>query len=121
MARWFATLLALVSLWLISYSVSMAEQVPASTPGSSLEVVQGFTAITEEEAKLSKVAEKKKHLILFSMGVALLVGVLLTASLGVFMVFLNKQVFVAHMVSAGITVFLAIVHAVTAVVWFSPF
>jgi hypothetical protein len=121
MVRLFATLLALVGLWVMAGTVAMAEQPRTAAAGSSVEVVQGFTAITAEEAKLSGVADKKKHLILFSMGVALIVGVLLTASLGIAMVILNKPVFVAHMVSAGFTVFLALAHAVAAIVWFSPF
>ena len=121
MARWFAAFMVMGGLWLMFGAASMAEPVRSNAPSASLDVVQGFTALTEEEAKLSGVADKKKHLILFSMGAALLVSVLLTATLGVLMVFYNKQVFVVHMVSAGVTVFLAIVHAVTAIAWFSPF
>jgi hypothetical protein len=41
--------------------------------------------------------------------------------LGVSMVAFGKQVFLAHMIFAGVSVFLAIVHAVTAIVWFFPF
>jgi hypothetical protein len=33
----------------------------------------------------------------------------------------GKQVFVAHMITAGLSVTLAIAHAVAALVWFNPF
>ncbi len=65
--------------------------------------------------------QKGQHRILFVMGVLLLVGVLLTAGLGIAMAMFGKQVFVVHMVSAGFTVFLSLAHAVTAMVWFFPF
>lgn len=64
---------------------------------------------------------RDQHKILFYMGVALLIGVLVTAGLGVAMAILGKEVFVAHMLSAGVTVFLSIAHAVVAIVWFFPF
>ena len=66
-------------------------------------------------------SEKWKHEILFVMGVALLVLIFLTAGLGLAMVIKGKEVFVHHMLSAGATVFLAVAHAVTSIVWFSPF
>ena len=64
---------------------------------------------------------REQHKILFYMGVTLLLFVLLTAGFGVSMAMLGKEVFVQHMVCAGITVFLSIAHAVVAVVWFFPF
>ncbi|HFE37623.1 MAG TPA: hypothetical protein ENK06_04270 [Gammaproteobacteria bacterium] len=64
---------------------------------------------------------REQHKILFYMGVLLLISVLLTAGFGVSMVMLGKEVFVQHMIFAGITVFLSIAHAVVAVVWFFPF
>lgn len=63
----------------------------------------------------------EKQVIMFIMGAALLIAVITTASLGIAMVLHGKEVFLAHMVSAGISVFLAIAHAVVAVVWFFPF
>jgi hypothetical protein len=58
---------------------------------------------------------------MFAMGIALLLLVIATASLGIAMALYGKQVFVAHMVCAGMSVFLSIAHAVTAIVWFFPF
>ena len=64
---------------------------------------------------------RDQHQILFFMGVLLLVSILLTAGFGVSMAMLGKEVFVPHMIFAGISVFLSIAHAVVAIVWFFPF
>lgn len=88
----------------------------------SLEVMRTFTdKPAGEETGVVKIADKKRHQILFVMGVFLLVGVLTTASLGIAMVLFGKRVFVAHMIFAGITSFLAIAHSIVAIVWFFPY
>lgn len=74
-----------------------------------------------EESDLVEVSKQEKHQILFFMGITLLVGILTTAALGIAMGIYAKPVFVAHMVSAGLTVTLAIIHAIVAMVWFYPF
>jgi len=66
-------------------------------------------------------AQKDKHKILFAMGATLLLLVIATAALGVAMALFGKEVFVAHMITAGLTVFLAIAHAVVSMVWFFPY
>ncbi len=86
-----------------------------------LKVMQAFTEQEQTESDLVKIELEQKRLIMFIMGVFLLVGVIATAGLGIAMVLFGKQVFIAHMIGAGFTVFLAIVHAVTAIVWFFPF
>ena len=68
-----------------------------------------------------KLADKKKHLIMFSMGVPLLMFILLTAGLGIAMGMYGKPVYVPHMICAGLSVTLAIAHAVVGIVWFFPF
>lgn len=64
---------------------------------------------------------RRKQRILFLMGIALLVSIFTTVGLGVAMALYNKPVFVAHMVCAGVSATLALVHAIVAVVWFYPF
>lgn len=64
---------------------------------------------------------REQHKILFYMGVLLLIFILLTAGFGVSMAMLGKEVFVPHMIFAGLSVFLSIAHGVVAVVWFFPF
>lgn len=92
---------------------------------SSETVIQEFVK-QEERAKLGQLEKqqaetRKKHQILFLMGLALLISILTTAGLGIAMALYGKQVFIPHMVMAGISVTLAIVHAVVAIVWFYPF
>src|SRR3569832_1400336 len=50
-----------------------------------------------------------------------MVGILVTAGLGIAMALFGKEVYLAQMLSAGSSVFLAVAHAVTAVVWSFPF
>ena len=88
-------------------------------------VIQEF--VKQEQRNQPSLVEKqraeiiKQHQILFLMGLILLISILTTAGLGIAMGVYGKPVFVAHMLFAGISVTLAIVHAVVAVVWFYPF
>lgn len=90
----------------------------------SQEVLRGFieqqqTQPLDEQGFGAEIKQKRQ--ILFLMGIVLLIGIFTTLSLGIAMALYNKPVFVAHMVFAGITATLALVHAVTAMVWFYPF
>ena len=83
-------------------------------------VIQEF--VKQEQRNQPSLAEtRKQHQILFLMGLILLISILTTAGLGIAMGVYGKPVFVAHMLFAGISVTLAIVHAVVAMVWFYPF
>lgn len=85
------------------------------------QVIKSFVEIERVQGAARKISDERKHQILFMMGVLLLVLVLTTASLGIAMGIYAKPVFVAHMVSAGLTTTLAVAHAIVAMVWFSPF
>jgi hypothetical protein len=85
------------------------------------EVLEGFIAHQAEEHSVKAVPDRRRHQILFVMGACLLIGILTTAGFGIAMALFGKEVFAAHMVSAGLTVFLAVAHAVTSIVWFFPF
>lgn len=118
LCTWATAFLASLLL-LCSVSLHASEE---QLPGrGSIEVMQVFNDNALEDANAYKIADKKKHQILFFMGVGLLILLCTTAYLGIAMVIFNKEVFVAHMISAGFTVTLGLVHAVTAVVWFFPF
>ena len=85
------------------------------------QVMQGFTELSKQKEKSKEMTDKKKHIILFSMGISLVLLVITTAGLGLAMVLYRKPVFVAHMIFAGMTVTLALVHALAAMIWFFPF
>jgi len=91
----------------------------AEAPGSSLQILQGFG--NQEEGGVLKVPDKRRHEVLFLMGISLIILLLITVGLGISMVMFGKEVFVAHMLFAGLSTTLAIAHAIVAVVWFYPF
>jgi hypothetical protein len=107
-------LFAVLSMFL---AVPNFKQAYADASGPVISAFQQNPTVGAKEAD----GDKWKHEILFIMGVVLLVLIFLTSSMGVAMAMYGKQVFVVHMVSAGLTVFLAVAHAVTSIVWFFPF
>lgn len=113
-------LLALVACLLLPTPLLPAQEM--SSPGegaSSVEVLRAFAKQKEEQRK--EFTDQEKRQIMFFMGVALLVLLVATAAFGIAMALYGKQVFVAHMLLAGLTVTLAIAHTVVALVWFFPF
>ncbi len=123
--------LALLMLGLANFAAynSMASEavVPDVTTAPDLTLSeQHFSDVMEqfnEEKALAAeraISIKSKHQILFWMGSALLCLVLLAASFGVAMGIFDKDVFVWHVLSAGLATTLAVVHAVVAFVWFYP-
>ncbi|MDQ6991552.1 MAG: hypothetical protein Q9M11_07470 [Mariprofundaceae bacterium] len=66
------------------------------------------------------ISTHRKHQILFWMGGALLLLILIAVSFGIAMGIFGKDVFIWHVLSAGLATTLAISHAVVAFVWFYP-
>jgi len=87
---------------------------------SSEAVMQQFSG-EQEESPERKIELQRKHEILFMMGVALLVLLFLTATMGIAVIAFEKDVFVAHIILAGLTLTLARVHAATSIAWFWPY
>lgn len=111
--HWICIGVFLVAFWSISTPVSATD---------SQGVIQAFEEQSVASDSASMESDKKeKHQILFFMGMLLLIGILTTAGLGIAMGVYGKPVFVAHMVSASLSVTLAIIHAIVAIVWFYPF
>lgn len=86
-----------------------------------IEIMKSFSQGQGEKSELVEITDKEKRTIMFYMGVPLIVLLLVTAGLGVAMVVYQKRVFVAHMVFAGLSLTLALAHAVVGTVWFYPF
>jgi len=84
------------------------------------QVMEAFNKATEEKTGAYDVSAHRKQQIMFIMGIALLVFIATTVSLGVAMVVFRKPVFVPHMIFAGFSLTLAIVHSIVAIVWFFP-
>ncbi len=83
--------------------------------------MQAFNEQHKNDIREKAIPQKEKQQIMFLLGVVLITLVLVTGGLGLAMGIYGKQVFVAHMVFAGLSVTLAIVHAIVGLVWFYPF
>lgn len=111
---------AMVIVALLFINIVFASTDTAASSENAMDVITEFT---DKEIDLGPraISTKEKHSILFLMGSTLLVLVLTTAILGISMALYGKQVFMWHMISAGLTVTLALAHGVAAVVWFFPY
>ena len=86
---------------------------------SPAQVMEAFNKTDSERAERD-ISDHRKQQIMFIMGIALLIFIVTTVSLGIAMVVFAKPVFVAHMIFAGFSLTLAIAHAIVAIVWFFP-
>lgn len=87
----------------------------------TMEVIGAFAKNEVVKSEIVAIPDQKKRLIMFFMGVPLLVFILVTAGLGIALGVYGKRVYVPHMICAGLSVTLAIAHAVVGIVWFYPF
>jgi hypothetical protein len=85
------------------------------------QVMQAFTPKDDGESSVIPVEDKTKKVVMFVMGVPLLIFLLVTGALGIAMGVYGKQVFVAHMIFAGLSMTLALAHAIVGLVWFYPY
>jgi len=109
----------MMAFFLVSSPIYAASQEPLTPELHSSQVMEQFNqdeAVAPERA----ISTEKKHLILFWMGSALLILILLAAGFGIAMGIFDKDVFVWHVLSAGLATTLAIAHGVVAFVWFYP-
>lgn len=101
--------------------LALAQTSQQEAEENSAQVLQSFTQGEVKESDIVAVDEKTKRIIMFVMGVPLLILLLITATLGVAMGVYGKPVYVPHMICAGLSICLAIAHAVAGIVWFYPF
>ncbi len=69
----------------------------------------------------SELNDHNKRIIMFALAVPLFVLLLITGGLGIATGVYGKKLFIPHMIFAGLTVTLALAHAIVGVVWFYPF
>ncbi len=115
--------LGLFALLVLSVSVLAYADEPAKqeVEQQSAGVMQAFENDRSAKSELVAIELKTKHLIMFLMGIPLLLLIIATVALGVAMVVYGKRVFVPHMICAGLSLTLALGHAVVGIVWFYPF
>ena len=111
-----ALLLAIALAFLTFIQPAHAAEPP---PSEGAQVIQGFN----QEPPPPPVDEKlrTRHKVMFLLGIPLLLFLLITAALGIATGLFGKQLFVLHMLFAGLSLTLAIVHAIVGLVWFFPF
>jgi hypothetical protein len=115
---------AVACAFLVAAVVARAETAPAEPGGSqrdTMEVIGAFAKGDDVKSEVVAIPDQKKRLIMFLMGVPLLIFILITAGLGVALGVYGKPVYLPHMIFAGLSVTLAIAHAVVGIVWFYPF
>ena len=93
---------------------------PSQDQGNAV-VMQAFTSKEPVENKVVVIEDKTKRIVMFLMGVPLLLLLITTVILGIAMGVYGKRVFLAHMLCAGLSMTLALAHAVVGIVWFYPF
>jgi len=88
---------------------------------SESQVISAFRSDESPLSDIVRIDDERKHLVMFAMGAPLLILIFITAGLGVAMGIYGKDVYLAHMIFAGLSLTLALAHAVVGVVWFYPF
>jgi hypothetical protein len=102
-------------------SVLPAHAEETNQANDSAQIMQAFNRQHREAEHAKSITDKDKQRVMFLLGVALLTLVLITGGLGIAMGLYGKQVFVAHMIFAGLSMTLAVAHAIVGIVWFYPY
>jgi hypothetical protein len=120
-AIWLVTFGAIVNLisFGVAYSNDNAES--SGTTESEAQIIQNFTSQENIDSEIIRIDDKRKRQVMFALGVPLLLFIIITVSLGIAMGVFGKDVYIAHMVFAGLSLTLALAHAVVGLVWFWPF
>jgi hypothetical protein len=121
MTRWLQPLVLLSFLSCAHLPVCLAEAEPP-TAATGPQILEEFgRQQPQRAARSTTIAEHERQVIMFSIGAALLLLLLSTASVGIAVAVFGKPIFLLHMILAGLTVTLALVHVIVGVVWFFPF
>ncbi len=115
----FIGVVLLASLSFVSFSSAHAAEI--SNGDDSAHILQAFNKQHRDDVREKDIPAKEKQQIMFLMGVVLFILVLVTGGLGLAMGLYGKQVYVPHMLFAGLSVTMAIAHAIVGLVWFYPF
>ena len=121
MSGWMRGLLASGFLVLAQGPVCIADTAPPA-PSNGLQVLEDFSRQQPQRpARATAIADHERQVIMFTIGSVLLLLLISTASVGIAVAVFGKPLFLVHMILAGLTVTMAIVHVIVGVVWFFPF
>jgi hypothetical protein len=93
---------------------------PQSTNGAAvLKAFDDQQVLRVKQA--SELNDHSKRMIMFALAVPLFILLLITGGLGIATGVFGKKLFIPHMIFAGLTVTMALAHAIVGIVWFYPF
>ncbi len=94
----------------------------ASADGNGVELLNQFDAQQNKRVNgASALTDQNKHFIMFALSVPLFILLLITGGFGIATGVYGKKLYIPHMIFAGLTVTLALAHALVGIVWFFPF
>ena len=110
------------SLWVLASSpVCLADSQPPA-PANPTKILESFARQdAQRPAGVTVIGDHEKQVIMFSIGAVLLALLVGTASVGIAVALFNKPLFLVHMILAGLTVTVALIHVAVGLVWFYPF
>jgi hypothetical protein len=107
-------------LLMAHWPVCLAEAAPPA-PSNGVQILEEFGRPPQTAARATTIAEHERQVIMFTIGTVLLILLISTASVGIAVAAFGKPLFLLHMILAGLTVTMALVHVIVGVVWFFPF
>jgi len=113
----------LAALFLCCAALALATPALAADPppeNDGAQVLQTFERTAPAPAPTDG-TEQTRRWVMFGLGAPLLLLLLITGGLGIAMGVYGKPVYLPHMIFAGLSITLAIVHAIVGIVWFRPF
>ncbi len=120
--RFAARMMLFVSAAVLASNVALAQAANKSAADSGAQVLEQFDRAQAQRVQgASAVSDHEKQVIMFAMGIPLVILLFITGALGVATGVYGKQLFIPHMVVAGLTMTLAFAHVIVGLVWFYPF
>lgn len=112
-----ALAMAMMCALCVLHATAAADPAPAN---DGAQVLQSFEK-TAQAPDAANPVDQTRRWVMFFLGAPLLFLLLITGGLGIAMGVYGKPVYLAHMIFAGLSITLAIVHAIVGLVWFRPF
>jgi hypothetical protein len=121
MTSWLRALLAASLLVPAQLPVCLADAAPPATSNGAQILEEFGRQQPQGPSRATTIAEHERQVIMFSIGAVLLMLLISTASIGIAVAVFGKPLFLVHMILAGLTVTVALVHVIVGLVWFFPF
>jgi len=121
-ARWLSGGMLALLLALAACFTPLARAADDAQQNNGAAVLEAFDKQQVQRVKqASELSDHSKRLIMFTLAIPLFVLLLITGGLGIATGVFGKKLFIPHMIFAGLTVTLALAHAIVGLVWFYPF